>query len=60
VLVLIANVITGVVSLGISTLFTFLPNFFATWIGSAVAGALTVPYQAMVLTVLYYRLTSMS
>ena len=60
VLVLIANVITGVVSLGISTLFTFLPSFFATWIGSAVAGALTVPYQAMVLTVLYYRLTSMS
>ena len=60
VLVVIANVITGVVSLGISTLFTFLPNFFATWIGSAVAGALTVPYQAMVLTVLYYRLTSMT
>jgi hypothetical protein len=60
VLVVIANVITGVVSLGISTLFTFLPNFFAMWIGSAVAGALTVPYQAMVLTVLYYRLTSTS
>ena len=60
VLVVIANVITGVVSLGISTLFTFLPSFFATWIGSAVAGALTVPYQAMVLTILYYRLTSMS
>lgn len=58
VLVVIANVITGIVSLAISTLFTFLPNFFAVWLGSALAGALTVPYQAMVLTVLYYRLTS--
>jgi hypothetical protein len=57
VLVLIANVITAVVSLGISTLFTFLPDFAATWIGTAVAGALTVPYQAQLLTVLYYRLT---
>ena len=39
-------------------MFVFLPNFFTVWVGSAVAGALTVPYQAMVLTVLYYRLSS--
>jgi hypothetical protein len=58
VLVLLANVITAIVSLGISALFMFLPNFFATWLGTALAGAVTVPYQAMVLTVLYYRLRS--
>ena len=57
VLVVVANLITGIVSFGIGSLFSFLPSFLATWIGSAVAGALTVPYQAQVLTVLYYRLT---
>ena len=58
VLVVIANAITAVVSLGISALFSFFPNFVTVWVGSALAGALTVPYQAMVLTVLYYRLSS--
>ncbi len=58
VLVVIADAITVVVSLGISEVFLFLPNFFTVWAGSALAGAITVPYQAMVLTVLYYRLTS--
>ena len=58
VLVVIANVITAIVSLGISALFMFLPNFFSVWLGTALAGAITVPYQAMVLTVLYYRLRS--
>ena len=55
-LVVIADAITVVVSLGISEVFVFLPNFFTVWVGSALAGALTVPYQAMVLTVLYFRL----
>jgi len=57
VLVVVANLLTGVVSFAIGSLFSFLPSFPATWIGSTVAGALTVPYQAQVLTVLYYRLT---
>jgi len=57
VLVVVANLLTGVVSFGIGSLFSFLPTFAATWIGGTVAGALTVPYQAQVLTVLYYRLT---
>jgi len=57
VLVVVANLITGIVSFGIGSLFSFLPSFPATWIGSTVAGAITVPYQAQVLTVLYYRLT---
>ena len=60
VLVLIANVITLIVSLGISALFTFLPGFFSVWLGTTLAGALTAPYQAMVLTILYYRLRSVS
>lgn len=58
VLVLVANLVTGIVSVGISSLFAFMPRFGAIWLGSTVAGALTVPYQAMVLTVLYYRLSS--
>lgn len=57
VLVVVANLLTGVVSFGIGSLFSFLPTFAATWLGGTVAGALTVPYQAQVLTVLYYRLT---
>jgi hypothetical protein len=57
VLVLIANLITGIVSLAISSLFAFMPSFLSVWLGGTVAGALTVPYQAQVLTVLYYRLT---
>jgi hypothetical protein len=58
VLVVIADAITVVVSLGISEVFVFLPHFFTVWVGSALAGAVTVPYQAMVLTVLYFRLSS--
>lgn len=57
VLVVIATVITGIASIAIRGAFTALPNFFAVWIGGTVAGALTAPFQAHVLTVLYYRLT---
>ena len=56
-LVVVANVITGVGGIVITEIFRFLPPFGATWVGTAVAGALTVPYEAQVLTVLYYRLT---
>ncbi|HKI91378.1 MAG TPA: glycerophosphoryl diester phosphodiesterase membrane domain-containing protein [Gaiellaceae bacterium] len=57
VLVVVANLITGVGGIVITAMFRFLPPFGATWAGSTVAGALTVPYEAQVLTVLYYRLT---
>jgi hypothetical protein len=56
-IVLIAALISGIGSTAVTYAFLFLPRFAATWIGGAVAGAVTVPYQAHVLTVLYYRLT---
>ncbi|HLY94043.1 MAG TPA: hypothetical protein VKP14_04270 [Gaiellaceae bacterium] len=57
VLVLITYAISGVAALLISSAFVALPNFLAAWIGGTVAGAVAVPFQAHVLTVLYYRLT---
>jgi len=53
VLVIIANVITGIVG----SLFGVLPGFIGAWIGGTIAGAVAVPFEAHVLTVLYYRLT---
>jgi hypothetical protein len=53
VLVIIANVITGIVG----SLFSVLPGFLGAWIGGTIAGAVAVPFEAHVLTVLYYRLT---
>ena len=52
-LVVIADIIVGVVS----SFFTFLPGFLGAWIGGTVAGAIAVPFEAYVLTVLYYRLS---
>jgi hypothetical protein len=57
VLVLVTYVLSGVAAVAIGSAFAALPNFLAAWIGGTVAGALTVPFQAHVLTVLYYRLT---
>jgi hypothetical protein len=57
VLVIVANVVTTLVGAAITTLFGFLPTFAAIWAGGTIAGALAVPYEAHVLTVLYYRLT---
>jgi hypothetical protein len=56
-LVAISNLITGLVTFAVIEAFTFLPAFAATWLGGTVAGALAAPFQAQVLTVLYYRLT---
>ena len=47
----------GAAAIAIGSVFAALPNFFAAWIGGTVAGAIAVPFQAHVLTVLYYRLT---
>ena len=57
VLLLVAYVITGFATVLITRAFTSLPNFLTIWIGGTVAGAITAPFQAHVLTVLYYRLT---
>jgi hypothetical protein len=53
-LVVIANVVTLVVG----SIFGFLPGFFGAWIGGTLAGAIAVPFEAHLLTVLYYRLTA--
>lgn len=57
VLVVVANVITNVAGFAIRSAFGFLPDFGAIWIGGTIASAIAVPYEAHVLTVLYYRLT---
>lgn len=57
VLVLVANVIVSIAGAAITLAFGFLPTFASIWVGGTVAGALAVPYEAHVLTVLYYRLT---
>lgn len=57
VLLIIAYVISGIATFLIGRAFTSLPDFLANWIGGTVAGAITAPFQAHVLTVLYYRLT---
>ena len=57
VLVIVANVLTSLVGAGITLLLGFLPAFLAIWLGGTLAGAVAVPYEAHVLTVLYYRLT---
>jgi hypothetical protein len=57
VLVVLASVITVLVGVAVQSAFGFLPSFGAIWIGGTIASAVAVPYQAHVLTVLYYRLT---
>lgn len=57
VLVIVTNVITGLAGLAIRSFFDFLPAFLTVWIGGTIASAVTIPYEAHVLTVLYYKLT---
>jgi len=57
VLVVVANVITGAVSIGIGSALGFIPGLVGAWIAGTVAGAIAAPFEAHVLTVLYYRLT---
>ena len=57
VLILVTYVIAGVAALLVAAVLAFAHGFVGLWLASAVAGALTVPFQAHVLTVLYYRLT---
>ncbi|HZS29655.1 MAG TPA: hypothetical protein VFA37_00200 [Gaiellaceae bacterium] len=57
VLVIITTLLTGLASLALHVPFSSLPPFASVWIGGTVAAAITTPYAAHVLTVLYYRLT---
>lgn len=57
VVVLVAGLIQGLAGLAIHFAFVSLPSFWAVWVGGTLASAITVPYLAHVLTVLYYRLT---
>jgi len=57
VIAVVAGLISTLAALLVTVAFTFLPAFWASWIGGTLAGAVAVPYQAFVLTVLYYRLT---
>jgi hypothetical protein len=56
-LVVVSNVITAVGSVVIRSAFSSLHGFAGTWVGGTIAGAFAVPFEAHVLTVLYYRLT---
>jgi hypothetical protein len=57
VLMVVSAIITGLIGVAVRSAFGFLPQFGAVWIGGTIASAIAVPYQAHVLTVLYYRLT---
>lgn len=56
-LVVLANILTTLIGAAVRIAFDFLPGFAAIWVGGTVAGAIAVPYEAYVLTVLYYRFT---
>lgn len=56
-LVVLANLITGVSAFAIRSAFGFLPDFAGVWIGGTIASAIAAPYEAHVLSVLYYKLT---
>jgi hypothetical protein len=46
----------GIVAGVIGTLFRFLPDFWAVWVGGVVANSLVTPFTAHALSVMYYRL----
>ena len=56
VVIVVSNLLTSLGTLAVSSAFSFLPSFGAAWVGATVAGAVIVPFEALVLTVLYYRL----
>jgi hypothetical protein len=53
----LADVVGGVLALALRSALTSAPHFLAIWVSGTLASAITVPYTAHVLTVLYYRLT---
>jgi hypothetical protein len=57
-LVIITAILVGIASGLIQLVFSPLPDFLDTWLGSLIAHSLTVPFMAAALTVAYYRLTA--
>jgi hypothetical protein len=55
-LLVVTNVLTGVAELVVRTILGGSASFWTTWISGAVAGAIVVPWEAHVLTALYYTL----
>jgi hypothetical protein len=56
-LLIVTNILTGLAEVLVRSLFGGSANFWTLWIGGSVAGALVIPFEAHVLTALYYRLT---
>jgi hypothetical protein len=56
-LIVLTNILAGAAQLAVRALFTSLPDFWDYWVGGTIAGALVVPFEAHVLTALYYTLT---
>lgn len=56
-ILIVSGLLTGVANLLIHLAFRGLPAFWSIWLGGTIASAITAPYVAHVLTVLYYRLS---
>lgn len=56
-LIVITFLLVGVASAIIGLIFSPLPDFLETWIGSLIAHSLTVPFAAAALATAYFRLT---
>jgi len=57
VLLIVVNILTALGSVAVRSLFVGLDDFWRYLIGGTIAGAIVVPFEAHVLTALYYRLT---
>ncbi len=58
--VILTLLLTSVVSNVISALFIPLPNYARSYVGTVVGGSVTAPFQALALTVMYFRLSGAS
>jgi len=57
-LIFVSIVITALIGLGIAAPFASVHGLLGLWLAGTIANAIAAPYQAHVLTVLYYRLTA--
>ena len=57
-LIIVTFILVAIASGVITLLFSPLPEFFDTWLGSLVAHSLTVPFAAAAITTAYFKLTS--
>jgi hypothetical protein len=54
--IILTALLTSVVAGVISGIFVFLPDYARTYLGNVVGGTVTAPFQALALTVMYFRL----